>query len=146
MAEILGLAASIAGLLKLATDVSSLLNALRGSITDAPTELRSIGDEIDSMVTVLHELQLCFSAQSLNGSFQQALQRLDLERTVQRISLELNTLHAAFKRAGSPAQKGWKKRWTGLQYLIDEKQIQRRLGRLQRQKLALLLALSCFTL
>lgn len=59
MAEAVGLAASILGIIHITTKVASLSYSYITAIKRAPDELRKLADELKSLTTVLTTLSIC---------------------------------------------------------------------------------------
>ena len=78
MAEVIGLAASIVGLVSTALEVSRQVFAIRSAFSDSSPSTQIITDELDGIVAVLEELRNCISAPSLRPTLFEKLRESNL--------------------------------------------------------------------
>ena len=145
MAEAVALAASIAGLISLGLEVSRHIYSVKSAFGDPPTSIRSVCDELEGTLTVLGELRNCLSAASSSLALSQVLRESNLTVLIHEIEGRLTSLKTGLEKFGILGAKRSKK-WQRWRLVLLEKEMQRHLGSLQRQKLMLIFALSCLAL
>jgi Fungal N-terminal domain of STAND proteins len=146
MAEVIAIASSIAGLLSLALEANRQISAVSDAFRNGSSTLRSIVDELSGLATVLQELRSCLSSSSSRSSFSQAVQQSNLEALVRSVEKHIWSINEGLRKSGLSDLQKSKQKWHTWRLLGVEKELQKHLTSLQREKLALILALSSLSL
>ncbi|KAH0603479.1 uncharacterized protein H6S33_007801 [Morchella sextelata] len=135
MAEAVGLAASILGIIHITTKVASLSYSYISGVKRAPDEIRKLADELKSLTTVLTTLSICANDHGpallqIQGPLQSCVSEL--------LSIQIKLENSSIKAKG----RWWDMSFSRLQWPCEEQETLNYVSKIERFKNLVTLAMN----